>query len=184
MAELSVDIERLYSEIGPGIWHYLRRRVVDALAAEELLQETFLAAVERPAALAAANSRRAWLFGIARNLVREHARTVARRHTVGLAQEPAASATPDDDPRLETMRRAIKSLPDRQREVLALRLREDLSYAEIAEALEVPVGTVRSRIHHAVAALRNLLATADPPTGPKSSATTASPSATETETEP
>ncbi len=159
MAKPSLDIERLYSEIGPGIWTYLRRRVADAVVAEELLQETFLAAVERPAALLAANSRQAWLFGIARNLARKYVRNLAARKTLSLTHEPAANEVRPDDPRLETMRQAMRSLPERQREVLALRLRENLSYAEIAEALEVPVGTIRSRIHNAVAAVRNQLAT-------------------------
>jgi RNA polymerase sigma-70 factor (ECF subfamily) len=52
------------------------------------------------------------------------------------------------------MREAIVKLPDAQREVLELRLAHGLSYVEIAETLRIPVGTVRSRMHNAVAALR------------------------------
>lgn len=57
---------------------------------------------------------------------------------------------------MEALRRAIERLPEAQREVLALRLGDELSYAEIAAILAVPIGTVRSRIHHAVRRLRTL----------------------------
>ncbi|MBK8270299.1 MAG: sigma-70 family RNA polymerase sigma factor [Planctomycetes bacterium] len=62
-----------------------------------------------------------------------------------------------EDERLDPMREAIARLPEGHREVLELRLVEVLSYAEIAESLALPIGTVRSRIHHAVMRLRNEL---------------------------
>jgi RNA polymerase sigma-70 factor (ECF subfamily) len=55
------------------------------------------------------------------------------------------------------MREAICCLPEIHREVLELRLRDDLSYEEIAQVLNIPVGTVRSRLHHAVRGLRERL---------------------------
>jgi RNA polymerase sigma-70 factor (ECF subfamily) len=63
-------------------------------------------------------------------------------------------AGPAEDPRLENMRAAIAGLPEALRETLALRLRAELSYEEIAETLQIPVGTVRSRLHDAVRRLR------------------------------
>ena len=58
------------------------------------------------------------------------------------------------DQRIGEMRRAIAKLPDEMRETLELRLADDLSYEEIAAVLEIPVGTVRSRLHNAVRKLR------------------------------
>ena len=71
------------------------------------------------------------------------------------ADVPAAG--PRADPRLDEMRQAIAELPGQQRQALELRLREELSYEEIAAVLDIPLGTVRSRLHHAVRRLRQLL---------------------------
>jgi RNA polymerase sigma-70 factor (ECF subfamily) len=59
-----------------------------------------------------------------------------------------------EDPRLDGMRTAITRLPETHREVLEMRLADELSYAQIAEAMDLPIGTVRSRIHHAILRLR------------------------------
>ena len=69
--------------------------------------------------------------------------------------EQAVAAEPDA--RLEAAREVIASLPALQREILDLRFAHALSYAEMAITLGVPVGTVRSRLHHAVALLRQRL---------------------------
>jgi len=70
-----------------------------------------------------------------------------------LADEPG----PQDDSRLEIMRESISKLNPALREIMELRLQSELSYEEIAEALDIPVGTVRSRLHHAVKQLRDAL---------------------------
>ncbi len=155
MDESVAQLESLYRELGPSVWAFLRRRTPDAGDADELLQETFLAALRNRAGLDAALSKRAWLIGIARNLHRQFLRRRKRdRVIVPMADEPSAHESPFEDPRLQDMRRAIARLPDTHREVLDMRLADDLSYAQIAEATGVPVGTVRSRIHHAVRRLR------------------------------
>ena len=74
-----------------------------------------------------------------------------------LSDEPTAEAGHSDDARLEQMRSAIAALPPLHREPLLLKLQQELSYDEIAEVLGVPVGTVRSRLHYAVAALKQAL---------------------------
>jgi RNA polymerase sigma-70 factor (ECF subfamily) len=162
----AAELERLYREIGPQVLGYLQRRTADPSVAEDLLQETFVVIAEDPAALEAAASKRAWLIGIARNLLRHHLRTEGLqrrswrcRADVGfrpgpVAQNQTAGGESPEDPRVEAMRQAIDRLGEAQREVLGLRLGQDLSYAEIAEALAIPIGTVRSRMHTAVSALR------------------------------
>jgi len=148
------DLESLYRLLGPGLLAYLRRQVGRRGDAEELLQETFLIAARQEDSLAAAGSPRAWLFGVARNLFREHVRRRTRRSTTTLCEEPASPIADPVDERVDAMRSAIGRLPEAQREVIELRLSQELSYAEIAEALVIPIGTVRSRLHHAIAALR------------------------------
>ncbi len=153
----TAELERLYREVGPQVRAYLLHRSGGAEVADELLQETFLAVAENGQALRAARSPRAWLIGIARNLHREHLRRDARRRSVPLAEDQAAPIEAVEDPRLDAMRLAIARLPGPLREVVELRLTHGLRYAEIAEALDIPVGTVRSRLHNAVVTLRDKL---------------------------
>jgi RNA polymerase sigma-70 factor (ECF subfamily) len=70
-------------------------------------------------------------------------------------QRPPAAAAVDTD--LEDMRTAIEHLPPQIRETLDLRLRDELSYEEIAAVLAIPVGTVRSRLHDALRKLQSEL---------------------------
>lgn len=70
--------------------------------------------------------------------------------------ETVPAAPPDD--RVEIAREVIEALPPLQREILELRFTQQLSYAEIAEALSIPVGTVRSRLHNAIAMVRESIA--------------------------
>jgi RNA polymerase sigma-70 factor, ECF subfamily len=65
-----------------------------------------------------------------------------------------AAQAAEVDERLGEMRQAMAKLPQEMRETLELRLADDLSYEEIAAVLEIPVGTVRSRLHNAVKKLR------------------------------
>ena len=148
------DLERLYQEYGPSLMRFLRGRH-GADEAEDLLHETFVAALRRLDRLKAATSPRAWLFAIARNL----SLTVYRRRrpTTAIEADLPATAEPRADPRLDDMRQAIAELPEQQRQALELRLREELSYEEIAAVLDIPLGTVRSRLHHAVRRLRQTL---------------------------
>ena len=158
MGKRASELDRLYREEGPSVWAYLRRQISDHGAAEELFQDTFLVVVKDARGLTAARSPRAWLLGIARNLVREYRRRAARDRTTALTENQPAIAPPAEDPRLEAMRQAMARLPEAQREVLEMRLADGLTYVEIAEALSIPVGTVRSRLHHAVAELRRRVA--------------------------
>jgi len=144
-------LEALYRDVGPGLLAYLRRRFGDHHAAEDLLQETFLQASRRMEWLAEAVSPRAWRFAIARNVA-----LTAQRRRRPMQRLPADVATAGQpvDARLEHVRRAIAELPDMFRETLELRLRDELSYEEIADVLQIPIGTVRSRLHHALRRLR------------------------------
>ncbi len=152
--EGATGLAELYQEMGPGLLTYLRRRLGDRHTAEDVFQETFCQAARHLERLAEAASPRAWLFTIARNL----AVTVRRRQRpVGELTVEPAGAEPVADARLEAMRAAIAELPEAMRETLELRLRDELSYEEIAAVLGLPIGTVRSRLHHAVQRLRETI---------------------------
>ena len=146
--------EQLYREVGPAVLGYFRRQPALASAAEDLLQDTFLRAYKRSDWEEAPVSQRAYLFGIARHVGIDALRR--RRPSEELAPEAAAPVVVEDG-RLEPMRLAIDALPVAQRETLLLKLQQNLSYEEIAAVLDIPVGTVRSRLHHAVRRLRDAL---------------------------
>lgn len=149
------SLDELYREVGPRLLAYFQRRHGDRHTAEDLLQETFAAVVKRPEALRLAVSPGAYLFGIARNLNAEACRRF--RPVCELPPELPAVVPPLADPRLDAMREAVARLNSALREVVELRLQSELSYEEIAAVLDIPVGTVRSRLHHAVKQLRQAL---------------------------
>jgi RNA polymerase sigma-70 factor, ECF subfamily len=155
--EATMDgVERLYRESREALAGYFQRRHRAAQAVEDLLHETFLRLLRRADRFREARSPRAYLFGIARHVSADAWRRAEPPAADGEALESVAAAAPD--PRLAAAREVIAGLPALPREILDLRFQHDLSYAEIAEALDVPVGTVRSRLHHAMRILRARLA--------------------------
>ena len=146
---------------------FLARRV-DPLEADSLLGEVFRIAFERRASFDPQwESARPWLYGIASNLVAKHGRSRARRlrATAALAarrsheDDPAdrAAAVVDAARRWARVADAMAELPPAERDTLLLFAWEELSYGEVAIALGVPVGTVRSRLNRGRQRLRELI---------------------------
>lgn len=152
MSDATLQLEQLYREIAPALLAYFRRQPTLGSSAEDLVQDTFVRAIRGFPRLRQSVSPRAYLFGIARNVSIDALR--AHRPTTELQAEPPAPEAAAADDRLPAMRAAIAALPEQQREALQLKLQQELSYEEIAEVLAIPIGTVRSRLHHAVATLR------------------------------
>jgi RNA polymerase sigma factor (sigma-70 family) len=131
---------------------YARRRLGRTLA-DEIASETFMRAFDRRGSFDRSRTdARPWLFGIAANLMRRHWRTERRRLNALERLEPPGSSIAA--PERADLVDALDSLPAREREALLLFALADLSYDEIAEALDVPVGTVRSRLARARNRLR------------------------------
>jgi len=135
-----------------ALYGYGCRRVGSHLA-EEIATETFVRAFDRRRTFDTESSdARPWLLGIAANLLRRHWRTERRRLSAYARPVPAGTAIADS-PGLEVVA-ALDSLSKDERETLFLYAVADLSYEEIAQALDVPVGTVRSRLARARARIR------------------------------
>ena len=134
---------------------YVQSRVGVDLA-DEIAAETFTRAFDRRAGydLRCADSR-PWLLGIASNLVRRHWRTERRRLDAYARAVGSADVDTQHAEAAGEVLRALSALPPRQREVLLLFAWGDLTYDEIAQALEIPVGTVRSRLAVARRRLRS-----------------------------
>ncbi len=163
-------IAELFDQHAAELFRYLARRVGHT-AAEDLLSQTFLVAVENQAKYRPDQaSPRAWLYGIAGNLLRHHYRSETRkwqayaRYPLQLMDDAAEAAVSRADASAAQRRlaRPIAELNEADREVLLLYAWADLSYAEIAEALHIPVGTVRSRLHRVRTQLKAALAADHP----------------------
>jgi RNA polymerase sigma-70 factor (ECF subfamily) len=153
--ERPVEIEALYRCHGPALLRYLQRNFGLCASPEDLLQETFVHALGKPRECETAESPRAFLFGIARHVGLTTARRAKLERTMAAQRKPESAAEPDAA--LEDMRSAIEHLPPLIRETLDLRLRDELTYGEIAAVLAIPIGTVRSRLHEALLKLRDEL---------------------------
>jgi RNA polymerase sigma factor (sigma-70 family) len=134
--------------------------------AEEVVSLTFLEAWRLRARIEPdGESLRPWLMGIAVNVVRNFARS-SRRHQAAMARLPRPEAVPDfadelagridDAARLASVRAAFGKLRSGEQDVVALCAWSELDYAAVAQALGIPVGTVRSRLSRARKKLRQL----------------------------
>ena len=147
-----------------ALLRFLGRRA-GARVAEGLVGELFRIAFERRKAFdPSRGSALPWLYGIGSNLLLKHRRGEARRlrASARMAADEAAekrTTTAALDARLLFPRvaDAIEALPDDEREALLLFAWEELPYQSVAEALDLPIGTVRSRLNRARAHLRELL---------------------------
>ncbi len=151
---------------------YLFRYLGNASLAEEVFQLTFLRLHEKSHLFAADRSFRPWLYSLATHLAVDTLRKAGRRRTVSLNSEQVdhegetrqligllADDTPSPLAQLEAserqawIREAIQSLPEEMRSVVLLTYFQGLKYRETADALGIPLGTVKSRLHKALHAL-------------------------------
>jgi RNA polymerase sigma-70 factor, ECF subfamily len=145
----------LYERHSGGLLRLLRRLTADAGAAEEILQETWLAVWQSAGSFRGESSARGWLYGVARRQAHNRLRRVTPVETDldEAANLPDQGASVEDrvlaEAEQEILATAITELPEHLREVLVLVIAEDLTYQEVSAALGIPVGTVKSRMSHA-----------------------------------
>lgn len=165
----AVALTRLYDSYAREIHRYLTRRL-DTATADDLVAQTFLIAWEQRGDYRQDRaSARAWLYGIATNLFRRHARSEIRALRAMERQGVAGDADPtalvagrvDAARQAQRIAGAIAGLRDEERDVLLLVAWADLGPSEVADALGVKVATVRTRLHRARATLRGHLSKED-----------------------
>jgi RNA polymerase sigma-70 factor (ECF subfamily) len=130
--------------------------------AEEVAQDTFLRAyralVEYPPERVRELKQKAWLHRIAVNVVRNRVRGLRPRLVELNGSEPDRSAGPEEDvirrAEVDALAARVACLPARYREAVVLRHVQELSYAEVAETLGQPVGTVKANVHRGLKMLR------------------------------
>jgi RNA polymerase sigma-70 factor (ECF subfamily) len=153
--------EKLYQRYARPVFGLALRRLGDRGRAEDALQETFVSVWRSASTYKPERGPGApWLYGVARNAIVDRSR--ARNEPPAEApDEPSLEAGPDE--RAEgswvqwRVHRALETLPEREREVIALAYWSDLSQSEVAEKLGIPLGTVKTRTRAALAHLAEAL---------------------------
>lgn len=162
-------MESLVRRYHDDLMRFLLRLVGNRAGAEDVFQETFLQIHTSAGTFDTSRRFKPWLFTIAANKGRDHLRRSNRRRALDLSASvggqgedgatfvdlleidvPQPSQGADDSERDRHVQDAIDGMPDILREVLLLAYFQRLSYSQVAEALEIPLGTVKSRLHAAV----------------------------------
>ncbi|MCC6681615.1 MAG: sigma-70 family RNA polymerase sigma factor [Phycisphaeraceae bacterium] len=169
--------EQLVLRYRQELFHFLLRFTGQRAAADDLFQETFLQVHLSAESFDATRRFKPWLFTIAANKARDMLRRNRRQSALSLSAELGGSGDDTasfidlleadlplpgeqvlDNEQQELVRAVVDSLPDHMREVLILAYFNKLPYRDIAEMLSIPLGTVKSRLHAAVATFADLWA--------------------------
>jgi RNA polymerase sigma-70 factor (ECF subfamily) len=157
---------KIIERLGPRVFALVRSRCGDAELAEEIAQSVFVTVAEKLADMADHSGFESWVFTIALNRLRDemrrrtrHARPSGDLEVLGgKTDDPAFSSAPmlpeDADPRIRDLERAMQELSTADREIIDLRHLGGLSFQQMADLLDEPLGTLLSRHHRAVARLR------------------------------
>ena len=156
------DFERLYAAEAKGLFAFLAYRTGDRALAEDLLADAFERALRaRRRFDPRRGSQKAWLYGIALNLLRDHARRAAAEGRAlersGAPVGAAADARMESLGEREALHRALATLAPEEREAIALRFGAELTVPEIAKLLGEPLTTVEGRVYRALRKLRERL---------------------------
>lgn len=156
------SLGELFVRFQQPILNFAHRMVGDTGVADALTQEVFLRVLKHADKYDPEHAVRPWIYTIAANLCRDHLAKTKRRNTLELDIEPSTEAAgpleqiaSEED--CERVRRAVAELPDIYREIVVMRIYEQLPYAEIAEALGIREGTARSRMEYALNRLRKAM---------------------------
>ncbi|WP_246753085.1 sigma-70 family RNA polymerase sigma factor [Sinorhizobium sp. BG8] len=156
--------EALFKYYGPRVKAYMARLAGDSHAAEELMQETMMVVWNKAAQFEPSRGNvSTWIFTIARNLRIDTYRRDRRPEfdpndpAFVPGEVPQADAVFEGMQEAERLRHAMEGLPQEQLELLKLSFFQECSHSAIAEALNIPLGTVKSRIRLAFSRLRAAL---------------------------
>lgn len=168
--EVDEDSVRLFTELAESHWHGLHRLIVKTIGycddAEDLTQQAFAEALRSYPHFRGDSEVSTWLYGIGMNLVRNYlSRSSHRRFQFANEEElndvPGELANPEECAAQAQILRAVigamEELPDHKRELVLLMAMDELSYDDAAKLLNVPVGTVRSRLSRARSTLKSTL---------------------------
>lgn len=150
--------ETIFRQFEVEVYHWILRIVRDASSAEDVLVEAFWRAYRARARFDSSRSFGGWMRTIATNAARDHLRGLRPRASSVVTSDDVGAPATADRGLNESVALAFRKLPPKLQVVATLALIEERPYGEIAEALDLPMGTVKSRAFRAVRALRKELA--------------------------
>lgn len=171
------DFNTLVKRYESELYRYLARYLGDHTLAEDVFQNTFLQVHQKREMYEPGRPFRPWLYSIATHQAVDALRKAGRHPTISLDQNSGSSANDvdagslidlltgdesnpltevSDEERKQWVRESVARLPETLRQTLMLAYNQDLKYREIADILEIPVGTVKSRLHAALAKLQQM----------------------------
>lgn len=176
-AGLPSDFDQLIHRYERELYRYLTRYTGDASLAEDVFQNTFMQVHLKRHLYEDGRPVRPWIYSIATHQAVDALRKTGRHPTVSLDQRGTERSGSDDvgalidvlvsdtpgpvaelqgKEREQWVRESVEKLPDTLKQTLILAYHQDLKYREIAEILKIPVGTVKSRLHAALAKLQEM----------------------------
>jgi RNA polymerase sigma factor (sigma-70 family) len=152
--------QRYHRQLFGFLFHMTQQRE----ASEDMMQNVFYRMLRSRHTFTGEGEFRTWMYHLARNVLKDHAKQVRRRGNVAPIADyeeriPGGAAADEQVERkleLKALERALDSLSPESREVLVLSRFQELKYAEIAEVLEISVGAVKVRVHRAIHQLKEL----------------------------
>lgn len=160
MALSQAEFSRLVADHGAALYRMAYRMVGDSHEAEDLVQETYRSAWKSRKLFERGRGERAWLVSILRRRAADRWRRFTATVPLPSRASPELGSPPEDPLRNDygdEMQRALACLPDDLRETLLLVVVAELTHQETADLLEIPLGTVLSRVSRARKRLRELL---------------------------
>ncbi len=150
-------LRSLHRDYAAVLWRFAVRLGNDRELADDVVQETLLRAWQHPAVLERDDQAvRAWLFAVARNLIIDNSRRASKRHEIDTDQLPESVGPDETDRVLDAwlMADALAALSAEHRQVIVHAYYQRENTAEMARSLDVPEGTVKSRLHYGLRALK------------------------------
>jgi len=151
----------LFERYNIKLYNYFMKLTFNSQTSEDLVQEVFRKLIKHRHTYRGDGVFTTWMFQIAHNSYYDHAR---RRKTnqsiedneIDIADETNIHRSIEDDEDKRLLKQAISNLPDAEREILVLRIYQNMKYKEIATLMDTPLGTVKARAHHGIKRLKTL----------------------------
>lgn len=154
---MKMVFEEVYNEYVDIVFNYLRQRLKDSYLIEDILQETFYAVYRNLPELKKKDSIKSWILSIAHNKMVDKIRKVTKETLPDLAEkeaEPSIDPLPESTLFLEEI---LQKLPGEDRQILYGLYVLQLKYSELAEIMNLPEGTIKSKAYHARKELKDCL---------------------------
>lgn len=148
----------LFDRHHASLFRYGMRMTSNRAWSEDLVQEIFIRLLKYRETFRDGHQFTTWMFRIARNAYVDQVR---KKHWEVQTEDPVDAPVPpvddlEQEQDLQLLRKALQKLPEQQREILVLARYQQLPYDEIAQLLDIEIGTVKTRVHRAIKQLRDI----------------------------